>query len=179
VRHRYFFSAFVLAVLLSLDHAGPALAAKAIEARIEQNGKVILKGVYTGGDGADAAEIWADLGLAWLKALQEIPADPSDSQQATLTGEIRIVVSWGRNPIASAQVDKLRLVRVSGKSDQWQIPRAEVERTAEAAGLQLPTPVRLHGGWIAGIIGVCVLLGGLVWLVVRYLRKHQISQKEI
>lgn len=172
VRHRSVFSAFVLAVLLGLFHAEPALAAKAIEARIEQDGKVILKGVYTGGDRADAAEIWEDLSVARLKAVQEIPADPSDPQQATLTGEIRIVVSWGRNPIASAQVDKLRLVRTSGTRDQWHIPREEVERTAQAAGLQLHTPVRPHGAWIAGGILVRILVGGVVWLVVRNLRRQ-------
>lgn len=166
--HRSSISALVLAVPLFLGHTAPARAAKAIEASIEQNGKVILQGVYTGGDRADAAEIWEDLSLAWLKALQEIPADPADSQQATLTGDIRILVSWGRNPIASAQMDKLRLVRVSGTNDQWQIPRDEVERAAKAAGLQLHPRVGLHGGWIAGIIGVCVLFGGLVWLAVRY-----------
>lgn len=172
MRHRSILSALVLGVFLVLGHAGPAHAAKAIEARIEQNGKVILQGVYTGGDRADAAEIWADLGGAWLKALQEIPVEPSDPQQATLTGDLQIVVSWVRNPIASAQVDKLRLVRASATSDQWKIPREEVERTAEAAGLQLHPPLRPHGAWITGVIGVCILLGGLVWLVVRYLRWH-------
>jgi hypothetical protein len=173
VRHRSFFAAFVLAVLLGLDHAGPGLAAKAIKARIEQNGKVILQGIYTGGDRADAAEIWADLSRAWLKALQEIPADPSDPQQAMLTGDIRIVVSWPPSPIASAQVDRLRLVRVPGKSDQWQIPREEVERTAEAAGLQLPSPSHQSSGLIAGIVLACLLFGGLVWLFVRFKQPHQ------
>jgi hypothetical protein len=176
VRCLSFFRVFVFALFLGLVQAGPAQAAKAIEARIEQNGKVILQGVYTGGDRADAAEIWEDLGVARLKARQEIPTDPSDPRQATLTGDIRIVVSWVRNPIATAQVDKLRLVRVSGTSDQWQIPRDEVERTAEAAGLQLHPPPHLHGAWLAGaIITACVLVSGLVWLAVRYSRWHQSS----
>jgi hypothetical protein len=39
---------FFLAIVLGLGHSGPAQAAKAIEARIEQNGKVILQGVYSG-----------------------------------------------------------------------------------------------------------------------------------
>jgi hypothetical protein len=173
VHQRSLFCVLVLTALLGLGHAGTAQAAKAIEARIEQNGKVILQGVYTGGDRADAAEIWADLSLAWLKAVQAIPADPSDPEQATLTGDLRIVVSWPPDPIASAQVDKLRLVRVPGETDRWQIPRDEVERTAQAAGLQLHPPLRLHGGWIAGIVGVCVLFGGLLWLAVRYLRRQQ------
>jgi Pyrimidine dimer DNA glycosylase len=136
VRHRSFFAAFVLAVLLGLDHAGPALAAKAIQARIEQNGKVILQGIYTGGDRADAAEIWADLGGARLKAIQEIPADPSDPQQATLTGDIRIVVSWAPNPIASAQVALVTATKSDTSSQRmrlWSIHPSFLDRTGLVA----------------------------------------------
>lgn len=169
MRHRLLF-ALVLAILVCLD-SGDAQAAKAISVKIEQDGKLVLQGIYSARDTADAAETWDNLDKPVLETAQEITADPSDPQQATLTGDIRIVVAWGRDPIATAQVDRLQLLHVSG--NQWRLPREEVERTALAAGLELRPPTSPQGTLLGGI-AVCVIFAGLVLLFLRHqYRSHQ------
>lgn len=168
IHHRWPY-ALALAMLACLDN-GDAQAAKAINVKVEQNGKVVLQGIYSAHDTADAAEAWVDLDKPALEAAQDIPGDLADPQQATLTGNIRIVVTWGREPVASAQVDRLRLLRVANK--QWRLPRDEVERTAQVAGLELRQPAS-PAGTVLGGIAVCVIFGGVVLLFLRHQYRGQ------
>ena len=172
MRHRLLSLAPVmLAAWLCLGHGGPAEAARFIDVRIERDGGVVLETGFGASDYEPAARIWARLDRAPLRAVHEVPADAANPQQATLVGDIRITILHVDTVLASAQVDKLRLTRVSGTSDQWQLPKDEVERTGQTAGLRALT-VRPNWAFIAGLV-VCAFFGILAWLFVRRRRQAQ------
>lgn len=155
---------FVVAAALVLGHGQTAHGAKAIQVHIEDEGKLVLRGLYSGADRASTAELWRDLAQAPLEALVNFPAEPSNPRQATLTGNLRIVISWDE-PLASANVKELRLVRDTDRTSRWQLSPEEVERTAQAAGLQLPWRISPMVPLAAGIM-ICILVGS-IWQRVR------------
>ncbi|MBL8795777.1 MAG: hypothetical protein JNM56_17870, partial [Planctomycetia bacterium] len=147
----------LLALLLLLVRAESAQAAKAISVQIKDSEKVVLRGICTADDRDTPAEVWRELEQADLEALADFAAEPTDPRLATLMGDLRIVVSW-HEPLASAAVSELHLVRDAGKGTRWRLAPGEVERAAPAAGLQLPS--RAAAFWPLAVgVAVCVLAG--------------------
>ena len=150
-----------------------AQAARLMEIRVERDGQVMLKGMTEDDSQIDPGVVWGYLKGATLKPVGEVRSDPADPLRATLTGKIRVAVLHGGRP-AGAQgaartdvmVEELRLVRPSPDSDHWQLAPGEVERTAQAGGIQLPQP-RWWLLAVAGGVGVVVLAAVGVWLVRR------------
>jgi hypothetical protein len=152
---------FALAAALGAFHVGTAQAAKAISVQIKDGERVVLRGVYSADDRAETAAVWRDLEDADLEALVEFPSEPSTPRQATLEGKLHLVISW-HEPLASAQINELRLVRDSATSARWRLAPGEVARTAPLAGLQLPSRMLVVWPLVAGV-AVCVVAGVACW----------------
>lgn len=164
----------LLGAWLVLGSSQPASAAKHIEARIERDGEVVLKTSMTASDTEDRAVTWQRLETAPFHVVGKLPRPEGGSQQTTLTGRVAVVLVWKADepPVSSASVEELDLVRVPGAEDRWQLPRAEVARTARAAGLDLP-----KRPWPAAAVGAAavtgaVVLGAGVWLLARRCRER-------
>lgn len=158
---------FVLA-----DHQ-PACAARFLEVRVERDGKVLLKASFGVPDRAPPVAIWRHLEDVSLNAVEELAPDPNNAEQATLSGDIRIVIS---GEVAAATVDRLRLVRNPAAPKGWRIPKDEVTRTGEAAGLDM-TPSHDPGDWrwwvFAGVIGLLAICGVIALLIKWWTRRPQ------
>jgi hypothetical protein len=163
-----FRSAFLLGCLLGSGLlAGGCAATAPLRAQIERDGKLLLQtGVYAGIGERDAA-LWRCLEGVPFRAAGPLPAAADDPHPLTLTGSLRVVVLVGPDPHfarrLTAPMDSLRLVRVPGTDDQWQIPADELERIGRAAGV-LPWVEP----WVVGVaVAGCALLGALAWLIRR------------
>jgi hypothetical protein len=116
-----------------------------------------------------APVLWRRLEGVPFVAKAVLTPDADAAGQITLTGDLRVVIVWGGGTeklVASAAVDELRLVRVPG-TDRWRLPREEVERTAQVAGLDLTEPRLPALIFVAAGVACCVLLGTLVVLIRR------------
>lgn len=175
-QHRRF---FVLAMLLgswiALADCRPAAAAQFAMAQVEHNGVVVLQGSFTARDTDDLAAVWKLLIGQPLKAVGSVVPDVPNAHVATLTGDIRLTIT-SLNPKTSVTVNRLRLLRVPGKENEWQLPPEEVEQTAKAAGLD----IRLAAGgadpdaapgWVLPVVFGLIALGGLIALVL-WSRSH-------
>ena len=113
---------------------------------IELDGNVIAHTLYDDGGRADAARVWRylkDPPIMVDENATTVQADPKSPLQATLEGDLLVRIQHKTRIIAKARVSTLILCRESEQTQEWFLPVAEVERTAGAAGLGLPsTPLR-------------------------------------
>ena len=105
-----------------------------LEATVERDGEPVLQAKYGISDQATPAAAWSQLAGRHFKAVGPVTPDAGDPNKATLKGKIRITLRHAGTHFASADADQLRLVRVAGADDEWEIPKEEVERTAKTAG---------------------------------------------
>ena len=181
-----------LAVLLGgglfLLGGSSAHAARLLDIRVERDGQLILSGMYPDNGSADAGRVWSYLKDVTLEPAGEMPADPL---RVTLTGNIRVAVlhvdkpvGWQGGARTDVAVEELRLVRPSPHSDRWQLAPGEVERTARAAGIQLPPPGSprpplrlLPRSWlIMFYIALAIVIIGVVvitWLLLQRRRRRR------
>jgi hypothetical protein len=106
-----------------------------LQIHLERDGKLILRSECVVSDGLDAASMWKSLQGRPFDATSALTPTADDPQKAVLKGKIKITIMRVDRVIASALVDEIRLVRVPGSQERWEIPQDEVERTARAAGL--------------------------------------------
>jgi hypothetical protein len=139
----------------------PAAAAKLLEARVVWGREVRLKASFGVPDTASPADIWRRLDGLEFQAVGPLAADPA-ALEVSLAGDIRVVVVWVDKTEALAEVGRLRLVRVAGTEDRWRLPREEVERTGQAAGLDLSRTV--SWAWVWAGVAVLVVLATAISL---------------
>lgn len=106
---------------------------KLLDVVVERDGKAVLKGGFGVGASTTAAEGWYQLEGQRLRAVEAIAPDPADPNTATLTGELRVALTHDGKQFAAALLDRLRVVRVRGSDDLWEIPRDELERATKPA----------------------------------------------
>jgi hypothetical protein len=109
---------------------------RALEGRVERDGELVLKTLFGVSDKLPPEAAWQHLTGRHFKAVGPITPDPGGAQTATLRGKIRIELRHAGTHFASADVQELRLTKVPGTDNDWEIPRSEVERTARAAGFK-------------------------------------------
>jgi hypothetical protein len=107
-----------------------------LEATVERDGEPLLQAKYGVSDQATPAAAWGQLVGKHFKAVGPITPDAGDPNKAVLKGKIRITLRHTGTHFAGADVDQLRLVRVTGAEDEWEIPKDEVERAAKSAGFE-------------------------------------------
>jgi hypothetical protein len=139
-------------------------AARLLEIRVERDGQVVLRAMRGDDSEQDLGIVWAYLKEVELEPVSEIPVDPTDPLQSTLTGDLRVAILHGGTVVgggrAEVSVRQLRLVRPSADSKYWQLAPGEVERTAEAAGIQLP---KFRGRLLAVACGAAVTVVVVAW----------------
>jgi hypothetical protein len=113
-------------------HSGQRL----LEARVERDGEPILETKFSVSDQATAAEAWSRLAGKSFKAVGPIIPEVGDANRAVLKGRIRITLKHTGTHFASSDVEQLRLTRVVGAEDQWEIPKDEVERAAKSGSFE-------------------------------------------
>jgi hypothetical protein len=99
---------------------------------------------------------------AWLTAADCPRAAAAKLLEARVTqaGEVRLKASFSARDTAT-QVSRLRLVRVDGAGDGWRLPADEVERTGQAAGLDVSRP---PWWWARGGLTVLAALAAVIGL---------------
>jgi hypothetical protein len=102
-----------------------------VTATVERDGKAVLSGTYGVGPGFDPVAMWYALEGKRLRAVGPLTPDPADPTAAVLTGEVRVGLTRDGKPVAAPLLDRLRVVRVPGTEDQWEIPRDELERATK------------------------------------------------
>jgi len=132
MRHRL---GFALVLLLAVSLFPGCIGQRALRVQITRDGELILQTAYGVSDRLNAAAIWRSLEGKSFKTVDTLKPETDDPQKAVVKGKIRIVILHVDREIASAQVDEIRLVRVPGSNDQWQLAPDEVRRTGQAAGL--------------------------------------------
>lgn len=134
MRARYAIPAFVFGLTVACGgcHSGQRL----LEARVERDGEPVLEAHFGVSDQATPADAWAKLAGKPFKAIGPITPEPGDMNKAVMKGRIRILLKHTATHFASSDVDQLRLTRVAGTEDQWEIQKEEVERTAKSAGFE-------------------------------------------
>src|SRR5262245_26003645 len=126
----------LLAFALTAGVLAPGCGAqKSLEARIERDGELVLKTSFGVNDQMPPAAAWKELAGKPFKAVGPITPD-ADGKTATFKGKIRIELKSGGTHFASADVQELRLTKVPGSDNDWEIPQSEIERTAKAAGFK-------------------------------------------
>jgi hypothetical protein len=125
---------FVLGLAIACGgcHSGQRL----LEARVERDGEPVLETKFGVSDQATPADAWGRLAGKPFKAIGPITPEPGDANKAVLKGKIRISLTHTGTHFASSDVEQLRLTRVGGTDDQWEIPKEEVERAAKTAGFE-------------------------------------------
>jgi len=126
--------AVLLLVLGACSASGCHAGQRLLEATVERDGEPVLQAKYGVSDQATPAAAWGQLVGKHFKAVGPITPDAGDPQKAVLKGKIRITLRHTGSHFASADVDQLRLVRVAGAEDEWEIPKDEVDRAAKSAG---------------------------------------------
>lgn len=106
-----------------------------LQVRIERERKPVLKTAYSVSDRLDGAAIWKSLQGKAFEPVGPLKLQSDSAKETVLTGQLRIVILHTDQTIATAQVDRVRLVRSAGAPGKWELPQEEVERTAQAAGL--------------------------------------------
>src|SRR5262245_12211482 len=109
-------------------HSGQRL----LKAQVERDGEPILETQFGVSDQATPAAAWAQLAGKHFKAVGPITPDATDPSKAVLKGKIRIILRHTGTHFASSDVDQLRLTRVAGTEDQWDIPKDEIDRAAKS-----------------------------------------------
>jgi hypothetical protein len=132
MRPRFAVVPFVLWAALASGCGGQRL----LEARVERDGEPVLETKFGVSDQATPAAAWAQLAGKHFKAVGPITPDAGDPNKAVLKGKIRITLRHTGSHFASSDVDQLRLARVAGTEDQWEIPKDEIDRTAKSAGFK-------------------------------------------
>jgi hypothetical protein len=168
--HRFSLSHFCLlfTALICLADTRSVLAARLVTVRIERGGEKILEEQFGVPDREGPALIWSRLHTLRLKPHTPIAPSPDNPLEATLSGDLRLVLLHVDRTLAEAKLDRLRLVRAAPGAHEWRLPPEEVVRTAEAAGLELPTdylPLLVRVG-VASFLFLCALIG--VWLYLRH-----------
>ncbi|MBA4063985.1 MAG: hypothetical protein C0501_09790 [Isosphaera sp.] len=126
--------AFALAALAAGLAAGcPAPPQKTIEVEVERDGKAVLRGSFPAPVDVTPVDAWYRLEGKRLAAAGPIAPDPNDPGAAVLTGEVRVTLTHDGKRVAGAILDRLRVDRVLGATDVWEIPRAELERATKPA----------------------------------------------
>jgi hypothetical protein len=105
-----------------------------LEARVERDGELVLKALFSVPDSMSPAEAWKQLEGRTFTSVGSIQLDDTDPKKALLRGKIRVALTHTGNPFASAEVENLRVVRPAGAEHGWEIPKEELDRAAKAAG---------------------------------------------
>jgi hypothetical protein len=130
------FAVLAAALVASFACLGCANGQRLLEARIERDGETVLETKFGVSDQATPTAAWEQIVGRSFKAVGPITPDIGDPNKAVLKGKIRIALRHAGTHFASADVDQLRLTRVAGTDDQWEIPKEEVERTLKTAGFK-------------------------------------------
>ena len=167
-------SSIILSLILLIADVQIASAARFLQAQVIVDGKLVLEMKFGAPDIEEKARTWARLGEKSFQPVGEIVPLADDPQKAVLTGQIHITIGHVDRPVASATTDRLQLVRDGGG---WRLPPEELERTAQAAGLdpgKMQEPTLGYGIVIlaACVAVVLVVIGG--WVVRR--RMHGSSE---
>ena len=132
MRRRWFLARAILLVAVLLPGCN---GQRYINVHIERDGALVLKTEYGVSDSLIAAAIWGGLRSDSFDAVGTVEPQNDDPRKAVLKGKIQIAILHVNNPIATADVEELKLVRASDSSTQWQLAPGEIERTGKAAGL--------------------------------------------
>src|SRR6266850_6383382 len=123
MRARFAIPALILGLIVACGcHSGQRL----LEARVERDGELVLEAHFGVPDQATPADAWGKLAGKPFKAVGPITPEPNDANKAVLKGKIRIALKHTGTHFASSDMDQLRLTRVAGAEDQWEIPKEEV-----------------------------------------------------
>lgn len=98
--------------------------------------------------------------------ITRVESGTKSALDVTLEGEIVITMWHGDRQIAGANVSSLSLHRADGQTQAWFLPAAEVERTANVAGLGPPSTPPIHWGGLRaqrlGALSMLILVALLV-----------------
>jgi len=159
-----------LLIMMAAGLAGPpsALAARRLHFYVIQGGKTNLQTIWTSSDATPAAKVWRNLGREPAEVDEPglaVAPEPGNPLRATLTGEVEIKLTHAIFLLGYCKVTNLILIRRDANSPRWYLPRAEVERTARAAGLKLADRGNDYALAVA-LLGVAIGLG-VLWVLVR------------
>jgi hypothetical protein len=107
-----------------------------LKAQIERDGEPVLETQFGVSDQATPAAAWAQLAGKHFKAVGPITPDAGDPNKAVLKGKIRITLRHTGTHFASSDVEQLRLTRVAGTDNEWEIPKDEIDRAAKSAAFK-------------------------------------------
>lgn len=99
-----------------------------LQARVEQDGQLILRTQFGVPDGYDQRAAWRQLVDKNFEVVGTWK--PDDPRQATLKGKVRVALVHVSTPFATADVMDLKLVGDPAKGT-WHIPPEEVSRTIQ------------------------------------------------
>ena len=157
----------LLAAAGGLAISGVAAAAELIAGRIEHEGRVVLESSFDVSDSSDDGTIWMSLGDSRFREVGALPATESPTQPLKLDGDVRVIADRGNRGQVVAELRRLELVRADGTEDAWKLPREEVLRTAEAAGVDLPVWYTLPPAFRVAGLAVLMLMAAvlLAWFL--------------
>jgi len=100
-----------------------------LEARVEQDGKTLLRKQFDVSDSLGPAAAWNELKGQNFESVAAITPDAQDPLRAFLRGKLRIVLQDHHASFAAVELDELVLTRADENSSEWRIPIEEIQRT--------------------------------------------------
>jgi hypothetical protein len=166
--------------------ARPVSAARLLDVYIELDGNVVAHTFYDDGGRAKAARVWRYLKDPPIMVDDDataVQADPDNPLRATLRGELLVKIQHKTRVIAQARLSTLELCRADEQTQEWFLPKAEVERTASAAGLGPPSMspgnmVRVDRLPAMAGLFVLILIGVLVAVMFLVRRRSRAQRRE-